>query len=214
MGVGTGGATAAVIDHNDGLEPLRETAALVLAEGLTPEQAVTAVAIATAESGNRDAAEGDTTITDGAWGPSLGRFQIRCMWDQIGTGRERDCSRLNDPYFNAHSMFVVSGGGTNWSPWSVWLFDLYQPHLADARRAVADVTSTPSAFAPLTNDGRQPAAVVEVKRTPRVFAMNLWRLTIGGWLSLGQSSNPQVRDAWLKADAELFRSPDQEEYQP
>lgn len=206
MGVGTSGATAAVLPRNDGLDPMRETAALVLEQGLTPEQAVTAVAIATAESGNRDAAEGDTTIMRDGWGPSLGRFQIRCLFAQVGTGQERDCSRLNEPEFNAHAMFVVSGGGTNWAPWSVWLYDLYQPHLADARRAVEDVSGTPSAYMPLAG-GRQPAAVVEVQRTPKVFLANVWRLTVGGWLSLGRTDNPQVRDAWSKADAELFKAP-------
>jgi hypothetical protein len=209
LGVGGGGATAAVIDHNDGLDPMRETAALALEAGLTPEQAVTATAIATAESGNRDAAEGDTTITDGTWGPSLGRWQVRCVWSQSGTGGTRDCDALNDPHKNARSMFEVSGGGTNWAPWSVWLYDLYVPHLADARRAVGDVTGNPSAFTQLAAGGRQPAAVATVERTPRRFLDNVWRLTVGGWLALGKSDNPAVRDAWTSVDGELFKAPPQ-----
>lgn len=206
MGVGTGGATAAVLPRGDGLDAYRETAALALEVGLTPDQAVMATAIATGESGHRDAAEGDTTITDGTWGPSLGRWQVRCYWSDIGTGRTRDCSRLNEPRFNAEAMLAISSGGTRWTPWSVYLNGSYQAYLADARRAVEDVTGNPSAFTPMSG-GRQPdAPATPVDRSPKVLLGNLWRLTIGGWMSLGRSENPQVRDAWSKADAELFRT--------
>lgn len=207
LGVGTGGATAAVVDHSDGLDGYRATAALALEAGLTPEQAVMATAIATGESGHRDTAEGDTTITDGTWGPSLGRWQVRCYWSDIGTGRTRDCDRLNDPHFNAASMFEISGGGTNWRPWSVYLNGSYQAYLADARRAVEDVTGNPSAFTALAAGGRQPATPAPVDRSPKVLLGNLWRLAVGGWLSVGKSDNPEVRDVWSRADAELFRAP-------
>jgi hypothetical protein len=211
LGVGSGGATAAVIPRGDGLDPMRETAALALEVGLTPEQAVTATAIATGESGHRDEAVGDVALEDGTWGPSLGRWQVRCIWAQVGTGGTRDCDVLNDPHKNAQSMYEISSGGTNWRPWSVYLHGTYQAYLADARRAVEDVSGNPSSFAPLA-DGRQPATPAPaptVDRSPKVFAMNLWRLTVGGWLSLGRSENPAVRDAWSKADAELFKAPPQ-----
>lgn len=134
----------------------------------------------------------------------MGRWQIRCYWSDIGTGRARDCSRLNDARFNAEAMYQVSGGGSSWAPWSVYLNGSYRLYLDDARRAVADVTGNPSAYVPLGDTGgRQPAPV---NRTPKVLLRNLWRLTIGGWVRVGESDNPAVRDAWSKADQELFRA--------
>jgi len=107
-------------------------------------------------------------------------------------------------------MFEISGGGTNWRPWSVYLHGTYRAHLADARRAVDDVLGNPSAYTPVGDGGgRQPAASPPVNRSFGTFARNLWRLTVGGWLRLGESENPAVRDAWQKADSELFKAPPQ-----
>jgi hypothetical protein len=179
-----------------------------LEAGLSPEQAVMAVAIASGESGHRDAAEGDTTITDGTWGPSLGRWQVRCLWSEIGTGGTRDCSLLNDPKKNARSMYEISSGGTNWRPWSVYLHSLHEPYLADARRAVDDVTGNPSVYVQTASGGREPApAAPPVERTPGRLLDNLWRLTMDRWVSIGRSSSPEVREAWQEADAELFGAP-------
>lgn len=202
LGVTGGAGTSAVVHRGDGLDPARETAALALNAGLTPEQAVIATAIAFGESNHRDAAEGDTTITDGTWGPSLGRWQIRCYWADIGTGRERDCSRLADPQFNAHSMFVVSGGGQNWRPWSVYLHGVYEQFLPDARRAVNDVTG--GGVEPVAYFPKGGSTGPQVERTPGRLAANVWRFLVDGWVSLGRTSDPAVRDRWSDVDRGLF----------
>ena len=88
--------------------------------GLSPANAVTATAIAMAESGLRTDAVGDTTITTGTWGPSVGLWQVRSLKAEAGTGRSRDATRLTEPAFNARAMVAISGGGDNWRPWSVF----------------------------------------------------------------------------------------------
>lgn len=183
-------------------EPQRrlETAALALQAGLSPDEASMAVAIAEGESHHRDAAEGDTTITDGTWGPSLGRWQIRCYWSEVGTGGTRDCTRLNDAEFNAHSMFVVSGGGENWRPWSVYLSGEYERYLPDARAAVAQMAGV-TVYGP---GGPVTATVPPVERTPGRLGSNTWRLLMKGWTWVGGSKNPEVRDRWQDLDRELF----------
>lgn len=199
---GTGAATLVVTPG--ATEDVRrvETAALALDAGLSPDDAVTATAIAEAESHHRDAAEGDTTITDGEWGPSYGRWQIRCMWSQVGTGGTRDCNRLDDPKFNAASMVQVSGGGENWRPWSVYLHDLYQPYLPAAREAVAQVSGVTEVVA--GSPVGPPVQGVTVERTPKRLGMNLWRMVVDGWTAIGGSSNPEVRSKWQDMDRELF----------
>lgn len=203
VGVGSAAGAPAVFNHGDGLDPMRESAALALDAGLTPEQAVIAVAVGQAESSNRDAAEGDTTITDATWGPSKGRWQIRCLWADVGTGRTRDCTRLNEPRFNAAAMVTVSSHGTDWSPWSVWLYDLYLPHLGDAARAVADVTGDDAVLVADTAAVGAPPAV----RTPGRLLANVWRILVDQWARVGRSPDPAVRAGWAKADRELFGDP-------
>lgn len=58
--------------------------------GLSVPAAITATAVALAESGGDDRALGDTTITGGGWGPSVGVWQIRTRTEQYGTGGDRD----------------------------------------------------------------------------------------------------------------------------
>jgi hypothetical protein len=97
--------------------------------GLSPAAATIATAISKAESGWRTDAMGDTTITTGTWGPSIGLWQIRSVKAQSGTGKSRDATRLTDPAFNARSMVEISGGGKNWTPWSVFTSGAYKKYL-------------------------------------------------------------------------------------
>ncbi len=79
-----------------------------------------AVAIALAESGGRENAEGDLALQNATWGPSIGLWQIRSLKAESGKGTVRDATRLKDPAFNAKAMFAISNGGKNWGPWTTW----------------------------------------------------------------------------------------------
>jgi hypothetical protein len=122
-----------------------------------------ATAIGLAESGGRSDAHGDTTITDGTWGDSIGYWQVRSIWAQAGTGQPRDATRLEDPAFNARSMCSISSDGTNWRPWSTWLNDAYLAHMAEARDAAHRVMTgqslpaQPASGPTTTQPGQQPA---------------------------------------------------------
>lgn len=111
---------------------------------LTDHEAVTAVAIAIAESGLNPNAMGDTTIQTSTWGPSIGLWQIRSLKADQGTGRTRDAARLKDPAFNARSMYEISNGGSDWSPWSVYTSGAYRANLD----TVAAATSGGAGAAP------------------------------------------------------------------
>ncbi|WP_157985154.1 D-alanyl-D-alanine carboxypeptidase family protein [Lentzea terrae] len=99
----------------------------------------TAVAIALAESGGRADAKGDTGITDGKWGPSVGLWQIRSLHKQTGTGGERDVKANTDPAVNAKHAWSISKHGTYWTPWSVYLNGSYRQHLDEAGAAAKKV---------------------------------------------------------------------------
>lgn len=118
--------------------PLRpdEVHALAVKHGLTREQAITATAIAWAESGLDPSSVGDVDLADDTWGPSVGLYQVRSLRADTGTGKERDVERLGDPSFNTRSMVAISTGGTNWQPWSAWKSGSYWTHIAAVRAAV------------------------------------------------------------------------------
>lgn len=104
--------------------------------GLSVPAAIIATAIALAESGGDDRVLGDTTITGGGWGPSVGVWQIRTRTDQYGTGGDRDLLALqgNVPR-QAKAMRNISAGGTNWAPWTVYTRGTYQKFLGQAQAA-------------------------------------------------------------------------------
>ena len=112
--------------------------------GLTHEQAIVAAAIAKGESGWRTDAVGDSGLADATWGPSIGLWQVRSLKAQQGTGGTRDAARLQEPAFNARAMAVISGGGSNWTPWTVYTSGAYRRHLAAVRRAVGDGSNVPA----------------------------------------------------------------------
>ena len=112
---------------------------LALAAGLPADAAVTATAVALAESGGDVDVAGDEGLVDGEWGPSVGVWQIRCLHAATGTGGPRDCSRLADPGFNAAAMAAVSATGTSWAPWSAYTSGAHRTHLGAAEAAAAEV---------------------------------------------------------------------------
>jgi hypothetical protein len=113
-----------------------EISALAKAAGFSGPALPIAVAVALAESGGRPDAVGDVGIQTSVWGPSIGLWQIRSLKDKAGTGDPRDATRLKDPAFNARSAFAISGGGTNFAPWTTFKTGAYKAHLGSAGSSV------------------------------------------------------------------------------
>jgi hypothetical protein len=145
-----------------------EAAKYLAAAGFTGDALVTAVAVAMGESGLNTAAMGDTSITGGGWGPSVGLMQIRSRTAGDEANGWRDGSRLTDPMFNAQAAFAISNGGTNFGPWTVYTAGIYQQHLEEAKRAVAAMGSAALGKSP---DAPPPASVDEKdEMTPELDA--------------------------------------------
>lgn len=117
---------------------IEEVARVALTSGWSGRAAVIATAIAMGESGGRTDARGDTTIQTGTWGPSIGLWQIRSIKSQRGTGGERDELANLDPFVNGKHAYSISGGGSNWRPWSVYTSGRYLTFMAQAEKAVAN----------------------------------------------------------------------------
>lgn len=115
---------------------IEQVARVALNSGWSGEAAAIATAIAMAESGGRTDARGDTTITTGTWGPSIGLWQIRSLNAQRGSGGQRDELANTDPNVNGRHAFQISNSGSNWRPWSVYSSGAYRAHLGRARIAV------------------------------------------------------------------------------
>lgn len=115
---------------------IEQVAKVALDSGFTGEAAAIATAIAMGESSGRTDARGDTTITTGTWGPSIGLWQIRSLNADRGTGRQRDEIANLNPSTNGRNAFAISGGGANWRPWTVYTSGRYRAFLAQARMAV------------------------------------------------------------------------------
>lgn len=115
----------------------RDLAGLALGAGIPSGAVETAVAIALAESGGDTDARGDVGIQNATWGPSIGLWQIRSLKAETGKGTARDANALTDAAFNARAMAQISGGGTNWRPWSVYTSRSYLLYLPAAKVGVA-----------------------------------------------------------------------------
>lgn len=142
--------------------------ALARGAGLDQRKAITATAIAGAETNGPSvgvpldpAKLGDTDRTTAKWGPSVGLWQIRTLKAETGTGRSRDINILKDPVQNARSMFDISSGGRDWSPWTTYNGENYRKHLPYATAAAGGSTTTtaptPSPTYPV-NSGRVTVA--------------------------------------------------------
>lgn len=105
------------------------------AAGFSVYAAVTATAIALAESSGNPAAIGDTNLTTATWGPSVGLMQIRSLKADSGTGKSRDATKLTDPLFNMKAAYAISAGGTSWGAWSTFTNGTYKKYLASAQGA-------------------------------------------------------------------------------
>lgn len=103
---------------------------LALSQGLTPDRAKVAAAIAMAESGGNANAHNTNADTGD---DSYGYWQINMLGD-LGPERRKafgisSNEQLFDPATNARAMKVVSGGGTNFYPWSTYAKGKHLPYL-------------------------------------------------------------------------------------
>lgn len=110
--------------------------------GWDPASAVTMTAIALAESGGDDTVLGDTSIQTAEWGPSVGLFQIRTQKRQTGTGGLRDVNTLlgNDAA-QAKAALQISGGGKDFSPWTVFTSGKYRDFIGQAQAAAGGIAA-------------------------------------------------------------------------
>jgi hypothetical protein len=111
--------------------------------GFSPARAVIATAVALAESGGDPAAVGDQTLTNATWGPSVGLWQVRTLKRETGTGGTRDVAALTgDIAAQAKAALSVSGGGSDWTDWTVYNTGAYQQYLGQAQAAANDPAAT------------------------------------------------------------------------
>lgn len=111
-----------------------------LQAGFTAPEAITATAIAHAESGFNDQAIGDVALEDDFWGPSVGLWQIRTLKNPVTAVRNID-RLLSNPEFQAQSAYAISAQGTNFQPWSTFTNRAYLRYMNEAIRAFNAVTT-------------------------------------------------------------------------
>ena len=75
-------------------------------------------------------AVGDLDKVDPKWGPSISHFQIRSLrepelWGPLD--RVRVAELLRDPVYATKAAFVISKGGTDFTPWSAFKSGSYLP---------------------------------------------------------------------------------------
>ncbi|GAA2844303.1 hypothetical protein [Crossiella cryophila] len=133
--------------------------------GFRGDQLNTAVAVALAESSGRPGAQGDLTLQNATWGPSVGLWQIRSLNPGRGTALEqtqRDRVANLDPATNATNAFAISNNGNNFGAWSTFTNGDYQRYLDRARTASGLVTGTPVQPVQQTEPAPAPAPAAPV----------------------------------------------------
>jgi hypothetical protein len=130
-----------------------EIAAVAKGAGFSGQSLQIAVAVALAESGGNPRAHNRVPPDD-----SYGLWQIN-MLGSLGPARRKQFglssnSQLFDPSTNARAAWAISNRGTNWRPWSVYLFGQYRLQMARAAEGVkaagGAVVTTPESGAGTT----------------------------------------------------------------
>lgn len=95
--------------------------------GFTPEQSRVMQAIVKAESSQQINCYGDENLANSKWDISYGLFQIRGLVAERGRGSCRDVERLRlNIVEQSKCAYEISGGGTNFRPWSMYLNGRYR----------------------------------------------------------------------------------------
>jgi Lysozyme like domain len=116
-------------------------ATLALQSGCSPAAAVTATAIAMAESGGSPSAQGDVGLMTSVWDWSAGLWQIRGLRAERNTGQLRDSIANQAVEHNAAAMQTISNGCSDWTPWSTFTNGAYQRFTTLAQQAVRYVVA-------------------------------------------------------------------------
>lgn len=107
-----------------------EVARVAYDAGFRGKGLTTAVAVALAESGGRWGARCHNCI------PGY-REDSRCAFQiNVNAHPRYRGSSIYQPRTCARAAYAISGGGTNWRPWSTYKNGSYRRHLGTARRAV------------------------------------------------------------------------------
>lgn len=137
VGLNLGGLTPGLVLPSGGgtLSPA-DCARVAHAVGLRGEQIVLAVAIAMGESRLNPRAHNPRGADN-----SYGLWQIN-MLGGMGPSRRRALGigsneALWDPFTNARAMHMISGGGRNWRPWTVYTRGIYRQYMGAARGGAA-----------------------------------------------------------------------------
>lgn len=126
---------------------MAQTVAYALQAGFDASAAAVYGAIAAAESGLNPTAQGDVSLMNATWGPSVGEPQIRTLRADTGKGTDRDIKRLlGDPLAQAQAALNISDQGRDWTPWTTYTTGAYQRYLTQARSAVAQVSAHPGTY--------------------------------------------------------------------
>lgn len=132
-----GGAGNASIDYTGGSGKLsiRDIFKLALGQGLTRGEARIATAVALGESGGNPRA-----FNPNGRDLSYGLWQIN-MLGAMGPARRKALGlssneQLWDPHHNARAMNMISSGGDNWQPWTVYTKNIYKKYLDDVDRGI------------------------------------------------------------------------------
>jgi len=150
--------------------------------GFNQTQAITAVAVAMAESGLDTAA-----INWGDPGGSFGLWQIN-----HGAHPNYDTNALLDGQFNANAAYQVSNSGSNWLPWTTYKTGAYSKYVAAVSAAAGSPTSTAAAG---SKQGVKPVLVWNISKAR---AMWPWLVQADGSLNINNpyhSSFEQSRGA-------------------
>lgn len=100
--------------------------------GVSGQNIAIATAIALAESGGNTEAVNNKNANGST---DYGLWQINSVHKDLLNGKD-----WRDPAQNAAMMYSVSGGGTNWKPWSVYKSGAYMTHMGAALAATPDTS--------------------------------------------------------------------------
>lgn len=75
---------------------------------------------------------GQWFVVNTKYGPSISHFQIRALhnpnaWGQ--TDKIRVAAKLRDPAYASYAAWLISKGGTDFTPWSAYKSGDYAPHV-------------------------------------------------------------------------------------